>query len=163
MLTIALWMRQSLRTSGDLRDSIKPPSWLYSAVALKLHRFHSFLLGISSTHYILALGKFSFTTFNMVQLLQALGLVLSTAFVLVSAVPMPTPAPDLALVKKALHKRASCTFTDAAVASKSKADCATIVLSGITVPSGTTLDMTDLTEGTAVSLSLPSERPSTCL
>jgi polygalacturonase len=89
----------------------------------------------------------------MVQLLQAFGLVLSTAAVLVSAVPMATPAPDAALVKKALHKRASCTFTAASAASKSKADCATIVLSGITVPSGTTLDLTGLTEGTAVSIS----------
>ncbi|KAF8863628.1 endopolygalacturonase precursor [Acephala macrosclerotiorum] len=62
---------------------------------------------------------------------------------------MPTPAPDLANAA-ALHKRASCTFTAASAASKSKADCATIVLDGITVPSGTTLDLTDLTEGTSV-------------
>ncbi|KUJ18181.1 putative endo-polygalacturonase, partial [Mollisia scopiformis] len=85
----------------------------------------------------------------MVQLLQALGLALSTASVLVSAIPMPTAAPDLANAA-ALHKRASCTFTAASAASKSKADCATIILDGITVPSGTTLDLTDLTEGTSV-------------
>lgn len=86
----------------------------------------------------------------MVQLLQAFGLALSTASVLVSAIPMPTPAPDLANAA-ALHKRVSCTFSDAASASKSKASCATIVLDGITVPSGTTLDMTDLADGTSVS------------
>jgi galacturan 1,4-alpha-galacturonidase len=85
----------------------------------------------------------------MVQLLQALGLALSTASVLVSAIPMPTAAPDLANAA-ALHKRASCTFTAASAASKSKASCATIVLDGITVPSGTTLDLTGLTEGTSV-------------
>jgi hypothetical protein len=120
-------------------------SWLSLSSFIAL----SSLLGI---FLLSALGKPSFTTFIMVQLLQAFGLVLSTASILVSAVPMPTPAPDLALVKKALHKRASCTFTAASAASKSKADCATIVLSGITVPSGVTLDLTDLTDGTAVSI-----------
>jgi uncharacterized membrane protein len=113
-------------------------SWLSLSSFIAL----SSLLGI---FLLSALGKPSFTTFIMVQLLQA-------ASILVSAVPMPTPAPDLALVKKALHKRASCTFTAASAASKSKADCATIVLSGITVPSGVTLDLTDLTDGTAVSI-----------
>lgn len=86
----------------------------------------------------------------MVHIIYTIGLVLSTASILVSATPMPTPAPDMSLVKAALHKRASCTFTDAAAASKSKASCATIVLSGITVPSGVTLDMTKLEDDTAV-------------
>jgi len=44
----------------------------------------------------------------------------------------------------------SCTFTNAASASKSKTSCSTIVLSNIAVPSGTTLDMTGLTKGTTV-------------
>jgi polygalacturonase len=44
----------------------------------------------------------------------------------------------------------SCTFTDAATAMESKAACSTIVLSNITVPAGTTLDMTQLNDGTTV-------------
>ncbi|CAK3750448.1 glycoside hydrolase family 28 [Lecanosticta acicola] len=43
-----------------------------------------------------------------------------------------------------------CTFTDAASATASKASCSNIVLSGITVAAGTTLDMTDLKDGTNV-------------
>lgn len=60
--------------------------------------------------------------------------------------PAPTPAASLA-------KRASCTFSGsagAASASKSKASCATITISGVTVPSGETLDLTDLSDNTAV-------------
>lgn len=60
--------------------------------------------------------------------------------------PAPTPAATL-------DKRASCVFSGssgAASASASKADCATITLSGITVPSGVTLDLTDLGDGTVV-------------
>ena len=87
---------------------------------------------------------------TMVHLTQVLGLVLSVASVLVSANPLPTPAPNLKNAA-ALNKRASCTFTAASAASKSKADCATIVLDGIAVPSGVTLDLTELTSGTHVS------------
>lgn len=43
-----------------------------------------------------------------------------------------------------------CTFTDADSAISGKADCTSIILSGIVVPAGTTLDMTDLTDGTTV-------------
>ncbi|TVY19508.1 Polygalacturonase 2 [Lachnellula arida] len=85
----------------------------------------------------------------MVQFLKALGLGLSTASILVAAVPMPTAAPDIKNAV-ALEKRASCTFTDAVAASKSKTSCATIVLDNIAVPSGTTLDMTGLSDGTSV-------------
>ncbi|KAL9107572.1 MAG: hypothetical protein Q9227_007572 [Pyrenula ochraceoflavens] len=62
---------------------------------------------------------------------------------------MVTPAAKL---DQRLEKKAgtSCTFTDAAAASKSKTSCATIVLSDIAVPSGTTLDMTKLSSGTSV-------------
>lgn len=62
-----------------------------------------------------------------------------------AAAPAPTAAPDL-------QKRATCTFTDAASASKPKTTCATIVLNNIAVPSGTTLDLTGLTSGTHVRL-----------
>ncbi|PNS18098.1 Endopolygalacturonase B [Sphaceloma murrayae] len=47
-------------------------------------------------------------------------------------------------------KRASCTFTDAATAVAQKKSCTNIVLNGIKVPAGTTLDLTGLTTGTTV-------------
>ncbi|RYP02315.1 hypothetical protein DL765_010750 [Monosporascus sp. GIB2] len=43
--------------------------------------------------------------------------------------------------------RASCTFTDAASAIKSKKFCPTITQSGITVPAGATLDLNGLNDG----------------
>jgi galacturan 1,4-alpha-galacturonidase len=49
-----------------------------------------------------------------------------------------------------LDERASCTFTDAASAIKGKTSCTSIVLNGITVPAGTTLDLTGLKAGTTV-------------
>ncbi|KAI1423456.1 glycoside hydrolase family 28 protein [Xylaria sp. FL1777] len=64
--------------------------------------------------------------------------------------PAVTPAPSL---DNALQKRASCTFSGsngASSASKSQASCATIVLSNVAVPSGTTLDLSDLEDGTHV-------------
>ncbi|KAH7129716.1 glycoside hydrolase [Dactylonectria estremocensis] len=65
------------------------------------------------------------------------------------AAPLITAAPDTTLDKRAT----SCTFSGSsgyASASKSQAACATIVLSGITVPSGTTLDLSDLEDNTHV-------------
>lgn len=49
-----------------------------------------------------------------------------------------------------LDERASCTFTDAASAIKGKTSCTSIILKDITVPAGTTLDMTGLKTGTTV-------------
>lgn len=73
---------------------------------------------------------------------------LGTAAVNAIPNPMPTPAPDL---KRAVARSSTtCTFTDASAASKSKKDCATIVLDSIVVPSGTTLDMTDLEDNTSL-------------
>lgn len=83
----------------------------------------------------------------MPQISKTLGLLLSAA-ALVAAVPTPTAAPEFNAA--ILNKRASCTFTDASQASASKKSCATIVLDNIAVPSGTTLDLTDLTSGTSV-------------
>lgn len=65
---------------------------------------------------------------------------------LVAAAPAPAPTPAAKIEDRAT----TCTFTNAASAIKSKAACATIVLSSIPVPSGTTLDLTDLTQGTHV-------------
>lgn len=66
----------------------------------------------------------------------------------VPADPMVTAAPSL-------DKRAtSCTFSGskgASSASKSQKSCSTIVLSAVAVPSGTTLDLSDLEDGTEVS------------
>ncbi|KAF2824818.1 glycoside hydrolase [Ophiobolus disseminans] len=49
-----------------------------------------------------------------------------------------------------LDARASCTFTDAATAIKNKASCAAIIIKDMTVPAGTTLDLTKLKDGTTV-------------
>ncbi|KAJ4360817.1 Polygalacturonase [Didymosphaeria variabile] len=68
---------------------------------------------------------------------------------IVSAAPAPTPTQAAKLEDRA----ASCTFSGAngaASAVKSKASCATIVLSNVAVPSGTTLDLTKLNSGTTV-------------
>lgn len=68
---------------------------------------------------------------------------LGSAIVLLSglvAVSVATP----------IDTRASCTFTDAATAIKNKAGCSAIVLKDITVPAGTTLDLTKLKDGTHV-------------
>jgi galacturan 1,4-alpha-galacturonidase len=49
-----------------------------------------------------------------------------------------------------LDTRSSCTFTDAASAIKNKASCSAIVIKDMTVPAGTTLDLTKLKSGTTV-------------
>ncbi|TGO13893.1 hypothetical protein BTUL_0061g00100 [Botrytis tulipae] len=76
-----------------------------------------------------------------------LGGLSALASALPAAAPAPTAAPNL-------DKRATtCTFSGsggASSASKSKTSCSTIVLSALAVPSGTTLDLTGLTEGTTV-------------
>lgn len=85
---------------------------------------------------------------NFSSALVAIAIAATAVTAMPAAAPAPTAAPSL---KDAAVKRGSstaCTFTDAAAASKSKASCATIVLDNIAVPSGTTLDMTKLTEGT---------------
>jgi len=74
----------------------------------------------------------------MVGLTSPVGLLLGAGAVLVSAMPTNLAA------------RASCTFTDAATAISNKGSCSAIVLNGIAVPAGETLDMTDLNDGTTV-------------
>ncbi|KAL1961730.1 hypothetical protein VTN77DRAFT_1130 [Rasamsonia byssochlamydoides] len=61
--------------------------------------------------------------------------------------PAPTPPPKLE------ERATTCTFSGskgASSASVSKTSCSTIVLSDIAVPSGTTLDLTGLNDGTHV-------------
>lgn len=68
------------------------------------------------------------------------------------ATPVAEPAITAA---PSLEKRASCTFsgsTGAASASASQKSCATIVLSNVAVPSGVTLDLSNLNDGTHVRL-----------
>ncbi|KAH6967723.1 glycoside hydrolase [Ilyonectria robusta] len=55
-----------------------------------------------------------------------------------------------ALASPLLEDRATCTFTDAKTAIKSKKTCSKIYLKNIAVPAGTTLDMTGLASGTQV-------------
>jgi polygalacturonase len=89
----------------------------------------------------------------MVSLLYSL-LVGSAALVAASPAALPATTPAPVLDENVLAKRASCTFSGsngASSASKSQQSCATIVLSGITVPSGTTLDLSDLNDDTTVS------------
>lgn len=74
---------------------------------------------------------------------------LAASAIAAPAGPAITPAPEAAVVKRAT----SCTFsgsTGAASASKSQTACATIVLNNVAVPSGTTLDLSKLADGTTV-------------
>ena len=83
--------------------------------------------------------------------MKFLGL-LASAAVLVAAGPVRVHDCNTTPVPTAVDRKAtSCTFTGAAAASALKKSCSTIVLSGITVPAGTTLDMTGLNSGTQVS------------
>ncbi|KAF7953298.1 hypothetical protein EAE96_006509 [Botrytis aclada] len=91
----------------------------------------------------------------MVQILSmASSLLALSAIVAAAPAPAPTAAPNPADALAAIENRAAaCTFSGAAgaaAASKSKASCATIVLSALSVPSGTTLDLTGLNSGTQV-------------
>ncbi|KAI1210585.1 glycoside hydrolase family 28 protein [Annulohypoxylon truncatum] len=56
----------------------------------------------------------------------------------------------LAAPSKTIKQRASCTFTTTDALSSGKSSCTDIVLDGITVPAGETLDLTKLTTGTTV-------------
>ncbi|KAI1095494.1 endopolygalacturonase [Rostrohypoxylon terebratum] len=56
----------------------------------------------------------------------------------------------LAAPSKTIEQRASCTFTTTDALASGKSSCTNIVLNGITVPAGETLDLTKLTTGTTV-------------
>ncbi|KAF7881315.1 hypothetical protein EAF00_011988 [Botryotinia globosa] len=91
----------------------------------------------------------------MVQILSmASSLLALSAFAAAAPAPAPTAAPSPADALAAIENRAAaCTFSGAngaAAVSKSKTSCATIVLSALSVPSGTTLDLTGLKSGTQV-------------
>ncbi|KAL4861370.1 glycosyl hydrolases family 28-domain-containing protein [Aspergillus spectabilis] len=66
-----------------------------------------------------------------------------------------SPADPLITASLSLAKRDSCIFSGqngAASASASQASCATITLSDVAVPSGITLDLSDLEDGTTTPL-----------
>ncbi|OKL59890.1 Polygalacturonase 2 [Talaromyces atroroseus] len=85
-------------------------------------------------------------SFSSAMSFMALSLSLS-AVVQAAPAPVPTTPPSLQ------ERASSCTFSGSSGASSaiaSKKSCSTIVLSDVAVPSGTTLDLTDLKEGTEV-------------
>jgi len=97
---------------------------------------------------------FTFTRMPRFSAFSALALALCGTAVVANpvaiAAPQVTAAPSVAEIEK---RATACTFSGsagAAAASKSKASCATIVLSSVAVPSGTTLDLTGLKQGTQV-------------
>jgi polygalacturonase len=53
-----------------------------------------------------------------------------------------------------LDARAGCTFSDAAAVASGKASCSAIIIKDMTVPAGTTLDLTKLKDGTTVSANM---------
>ena len=77
----------------------------------------------------------------------------SAAALALAATALAAPAPQVTQAASLDKRAGSCTFsgsTGAAAVAKSKASCATITLSNVAVPSGTTLDLTKLTKGTKV-------------
>jgi hypothetical protein len=113
----------------------------FFSLSLSRYRIDLVLLFCTQTYFL--------PTIKMVHISTLFSLLAASASLVAAApaaMPAPTAAPDLA-------KRASCTFSGssgASLASKSKASCATIVISSVVVPSGTTLDLTGLTSGTHV-------------
>lgn len=88
------------------------------------------------------------------QIAVAAALLGASAVAATPAPPATTPAPSPKEVERAIEERAAtCKFTGTkgySSASKSKASCSTIILDGLTVPAGVTLDMTDLNDDTTV-------------
>lgn len=69
---------------------------------------------------------------------------------LVSAAPAPSRVSEFA------KKASTCTFTSASEASESISSCSDVVLSGIEVPAGETLDLSDAADGSTVCVFQPS-------
>lgn len=80
---------------------------------------------------------------------------LSNAFLLAALAGsvVATPAPTVTQAPDVNKRAAACTFSGsngAASASQSQQSCATLVLSDVAVPSGETLDLSKLKDGTHV-------------
>lgn len=148
-LNLAVWFLIGI-PRRHTTESFKPLSESSPLSFSWLLLVHSFLWQIHFTHtHTHTLGNhlntcpvfYSFKMHGSVAAILA-----GVSAVLASPAPAPTPAATL-------DKRDSCTFSGsdgAASASASKASCATITLSALTVPSGTTLDLTELEDGTTV-------------
>lgn len=75
----------------------------------------------------------------------------------VSAIASPVAEPAITEAPSLAKRASSCTFSGssgAASASKSQKSCSTIVLSDVAVPSGTTLDLSDLEDDTTVRMTI---------
>ncbi|OGE56336.1 hypothetical protein PENARI_c003G12422 [Penicillium arizonense] len=78
---------------------------------------------------------------------------LALATLAVSTIASPVAEPAITEAPSLAKRASSCTFSGssgAASASKSQKSCSTIVLSDVAVPSGTTLDLSDLEDETTV-------------
>lgn len=105
----------------------------------------------STTHFF-----WDVTAVIMLKLMGSLVLLASAAEVIAS------PAAEPVAPSTTLEKRASCTFSGsngAAAAMASQKACSTIVLSNVAVPAGTTLDLSDLADGTTVRTPSPTPTP----
>jgi hypothetical protein len=98
---------------------------------------HSFIHSFQPLQHYILLNSHSLQTTDIMVAFTLTSLLLG-AGALVSAAP------------SSLDTRASCTFTDAATAIKNKASCSAIIIKDMTVPAGTTLDLTKLKTGTSV-------------
>jgi hypothetical protein len=137
-------------TEGELHARLSMTASYCKALDIRsVRRRQELFLGKRQRH-----PNFKSTSFTMVSLTCTL-LVAFAASALASpvadphAAPAVTPAPAPEIVKRAT----SCTFSGsngASSASKSQKSCSTIVLSAIAVPSGTTLDLSDLPDDTTV-------------
>ncbi|KAJ5730323.1 Endopolygalacturonase [Penicillium malachiteum] len=78
---------------------------------------------------------------------------LALAALAACVVASPVAEPAITEAPKLAKRATSCTFSGssgAASASASQKSCSTIILSGIAVPSGTTLELTDMEEDTTI-------------
>ncbi|KAJ6014929.1 family 28 glycoside hydrolase [Penicillium herquei] len=89
----------------------------------------------------------------MTRLAVSLALAALAACVVASPVAEPVAGPAITEAPKLAKRATSCTFSGssgAASASASQKSCSTIILSAIAVPSGTTLELTDMEEDTTI-------------
>jgi hypothetical protein len=125
-------------------------SFLLQGVGYKVsRRCQELFLGKRQRHPNFESSPFTMVSLTCTLLVAFAALALASPVADPHAAPAVTPAPAPEIVKRAT----SCTFSGsngASSASKSQKSCSTIVLSAIAVPSGTTLDLSDLPDDTTV-------------
>lgn len=147
-------MARNLPDGEPSKDNIKlrhaALSWLpawYRIIGLGIHQA-LFTCQSLQTHHTVTMRS----TKSSITL--ALAVLASSVLASPVAAPAPTAAPNQEEVARAIEKRAAtCSFSGSSgysLASESKASCSTIILDSLTVPGGTTLDMTDLPDETVV-------------